>query len=110
MKGKKVRVKHGGHTEIMVTDEQHKHIIRNHKGGKAAEIHFSKLQQDVHRGSGFFDTLRDIGHQALPVLGELGKEAAKAAIPIAAEYAKKQVLGDGMRHRKKKHGDGFLMT
>ncbi len=27
MKGKKVRVKHGGHTEIMVTDEQHKHIM-----------------------------------------------------------------------------------
>jgi hypothetical protein len=43
MKGKKVRVKHGGHTEIMVTDEQHKHIMRNHKHGKAAEIHFSKI-------------------------------------------------------------------
>jgi hypothetical protein len=105
MGGKKVRVKHGQHTEIMVTDEQHKHIMKNHRGGRAAEIHFSKLQQDVHRGAGFFDSLKSTLNTVAN--SPITQEIAKQALPIAAKYAEKKILGDGMKHKGKK-GKGFL--
>jgi hypothetical protein len=38
----------------------------------------------------------------------LGKEAAHQAIPIATKYAEKQLIGEGMKHHKKKHGKGFF--
>jgi hypothetical protein len=108
--GKPVRVKEGNHHKLILTNEQHHAISKAHKKGMATTIKFSEFQRKMHshEGGGIFDTLKNIGHQAMPVLGELGKEAAKAAIPIAAKYAEKKILGDGLRHRKKKHGDGFF--
>ncbi len=81
--------KEGNHRRFLFTNEQHNAISKSNKKGMATTIKFSEFQRKMHTrdGSGIFDTLKDIGRQTLPVLGEVGKEAAKTTIPIAAKYA-----------------------
>ena len=67
--GHRVRVKLGNHHKIHVSEEQHKKIHKAHAKGSAHTIQFDPYQQEIHKsGSGWMDTLKDIGRVALPIL------------------------------------------
>ncbi len=52
LKGERVRVKHGNHHKIMLSDEQHKKLHKAHENHKGITIQFDPYQIDMHKGSG----------------------------------------------------------
>ncbi len=55
LKGERVRVKHGNHHKVMLSEEQHKKLHKAHEHHKGITIQFDPYQIDMHKeGSGFF--------------------------------------------------------
>ena len=109
LKGDRIRVKHGSHHNIHVSEEQHKKIHAAHKKGAGTTIQFDPFQQQMEA----HHSLRSIEGKGLKetALRFLRKEVAPAAINFAAEQAKKAVSGEGVHKKSRKtpvrKGKGF---
>ena len=109
LKGDRIRVKHGSHHNIHVSEEQHKKIHAAHKKGAGTTIQFDPFQQQMEA----HHSLRSIEGKGLKetALRFLRKEVAPAAINFAAEQAKKAVSGEGVHKKARKtpvrKGKGF---
>lgn len=106
LRGQSVRVKHGSHHVVHLSNEQHKKLARAHKNNKALTIAFDPFQIQSHqhlRGKGFFDDLKSVGSKvadvALPIAGNL-----------AGRYLEKKLLGSGVPSRRApaKRGRGIV--
>jgi hypothetical protein len=111
LNGHRIRMKHGNHHIVHLSNEQHKKIHMAHKKGCGVTIEFDPFQQQMHE----HHKLRH-GHGMMDFLKKAGKSAFKAVAPIAidegSKFLKSQVEGMGVRkHKTKKHskrGAGFL--
>ena len=101
--GHRVRVKLGNHHKIHVSEEQYKKIHKAHAKGASHTIQFDPYQQQIHqKGSGWLDTLKDIGRVALPILKPIATDLAHQGL----DYGINKITGHGFHH--KKHGGALL--
>lgn len=116
--GHPVRMKIGsGHT-LPLTEHQIKKLQSAHRKGSAHTVHLDPYQIDHLKGSGFFDSLKNIAKTVAPVvrpiatnflkqqasnlLGPMGSQVAHSLIDIGDQQA--QAHGYGIkRGRPKKH-------
>ena len=79
--GKKIRVKHGSHHKIHVSEAQHKKIMTAHRKGAGCELQFDPYQIDNHQHIRHGGVMRPIeGHG---FLGDMAKKGVKMIAPHA---------------------------
>ena len=94
MNGHKVRVKHGNHHHLHVSEEQHKKIMSAHKKGKAHTLQFFPHQEEENlhlRGGSFKSVMKSVGKFAKP----LAKKYGPAVLDMGAQAAKSYLSGAG---------------
>ena len=114
LNGHRVRVKHGNHHEVHLSNEQHKKLHKAHEKGCGITLELDPYQIEMHQhlreghhahhGGGFSDVLKKVGKVAL-------KEGGKKLLDVGAEYAKQELenrVGSGAKRTvAKRKGKGI---
>ena len=103
MNGHKVRVKHGQHHYLHVSEEQHKKIMAAHKKGKAHTLQFfpNQAEENLHlRGGSFKSVMKSVGKFVKPI----AKKVAPMVIDYGTQALKSYVEGSGAKAVRSRRG------
>ena len=106
LNGHRVRVKHGSHHKVHMSEEHVKKIMRSHKKGAASTIQLDPyaIEHNQHlRGGSFGSVMKKVGHflapiakTVAPVLIDVAKNAAEKALVSGAGAPKRKIRGRGI--------------
>lgn len=110
LNGHRIRVKHGAHHKVHLSQEQNKKLHTAHRKGCGITMQFDPYQIHHHQhlrehcgGGPFSDMVKKVAKVAL-------KEGGKKLIDVGGEYAKNQLeehVGSGARRSVKRKGKGI---